>query len=344
MCILINHPANTNFDRALLDDFYSYNSDGFGAMYAEEGKLVIVKTLGTPNEIAKLYNEELAHRDCVIHYRMKTHGDIDLDNCHPYRINDDIWMAHNGILAMGNPIDSRKSDTWHFIEYIIRPALAADPDLIFDRDYQEYLENMIGGTNKFAFMHKSGKSVILNEQAGVTHQGAWLSNTYAWSAHKHGHGYKYGTTKYGTTKYAVSQYHASGSLLDEYDDYQDPYGAPYGSTKHSSKALGWAKYDEVDVDPVGTVDGISEIRPRASKKVNYDKAFRAAYNCYRRGSAQLLDWVIAAPEKAEFLLLEWYGEQYEDEMYEIVNADPEEAAILISCLFEDGSVNEADVA
>ena len=322
MCILINHPANTNFSDELLADFYDYNSDGFGAMYAEAGKLVIIKTLGKPDEIEALYKKELAHRDCIIHYRMKTHGDIDLDNCHPYRINDDIWMAHNGILAMGNPIDRRKSDTWHFIEYIIRPALNADPDLIFDRDYQEYLENMIGGTNKFAFMHKSGKSVILNEQAGVTHQGAWLSNTYAWSAHKHGHGYKYGTTA------TASKYYTSA-----YDDFDDGYGAAYGSysTKHSSKSLAW---DE----PVGEV----RVKP-VKKQQNYDKVMRAAYNCYKRGSSQLVDWVITAPEKAEFLLLEWYGETYPQEMQEIVNTDPEEAAMLIGDLFDTGSINEGSL-
>ena len=320
MCILINHPANTNFSDELLADFYDYNSDGFGAMYAEAGKLVIIKTLGKPDEIEALYKKELAHRDCIIHYRMKTHGDIDLDNCHPYRINDDIWMAHNGILAMGNPIDTRKSDTWHFIEYIIRPALAADPDLIFDLDYQEYLENMIGGTNKFAFMHKSGKSVILNKHAGVTHQGAWLSNTYAWSAHKHGHGYKYGTTA-TATKYYTSAY----------DDF-DTEGAAYGtySNKYSSKALAWDA-------PVG------EVRPKSDKKFNYDKVMRAAYNCYKRGSSQLVDWVITAPEKAEFLLLEWYGETYPQEMQEMVNIDPEEAALLIGDLFEGGSVNEGSL-
>ena len=321
MCILINHPANTNFSDELLADFYDYNSDGFGAMFAEAGKLVIIKTLGKPDEIEALYKKELAHRDCIIHYRMKTHGDIDLDNCHPYRINDDIWMAHNGILAMGNPIDTRKSDTWHFIEYIIRPALAADPDLIFDLDYQEYLENMIGGTNKFAFMHKSGKSVILNKHAGVTHDGAWLSNTYAWSAHKHGHGYKYGTTA-TATKYYTSAY----------DDF-DTEGAAYGtySNKYSSKALAWDA-------PVG------EVRAKPVKKQqNYDKVMRAAYNCYKRGSSQLVDWVITAPEKAEFLLLEWYGETYPQEMQELVNIDPEEAAMLIGDLFEGGSVNEGSL-
>ena len=321
MCILINHPANTNFSDELLADFYDYNSDGFGAMYAEAGKLVIIKTLGKPDEIEALYKKELAHRDCIIHYRMKTHGDIDLDNCHPYRINDDIWMAHNGILTMGNPIDKSKSDTWHFIEYIIRPALAADPDLIFDLDYQEYLEQMIGSSNKFAFMHRSGQSVILNKHAGVEHQGAWLSNTYAWSAHKHGHGYKYGTTA-TATKYYTSAY----------DDF-DTEGAAYGSysTKHSSKALSWDA-------PVG------EVRPKPVKKQqNYDKVMRAAYNCYKRGSSQLVDWVITAPEKAEFLLLEWYGETYPQEMQELVNIDPEEAAMLIGDLFEGGSVNEGSL-
>lgn len=326
MCILINHPANTNFSDELLADFYDYNSDGFGAMYAEAGKLVIIKTLGKPEEIEALYKKELAHRDCIIHYRMKTHGDIDLDNCHPYRINDDIWMAHNGILAMGNPIDKRKSDTWHFIEYIIRPALNADPDLIFDLDYQEYLEGMIGNGNKFAFMHKSGKSVILNEHAGVKHQGAWLSNTYAWSAHKYGHGYKYGTTA-TASKYYTSAY-------DDFGDYEG-YGAAYGSTKHSSKALGWDKYE--DDAPVG------EIRAKSTKKMNYDKVIRAAYNCYKRGSSQLVDWVVTAPEKAEFLLLEWYGETYEHEMLEMVYSDPEEAAILIGDLFATNSINEKDI-
>jgi hypothetical protein len=169
-------------------------------------------------------------------------------------------------------------------------------------------------------MHKSGKSVILNKHAGVTHQGAWLSNTYAWSAHKHGHGYKYGTTATATKYYTSS-----------YDDF-DPEGAAYGtySNKYSSKALAWDA-------PVG------EVRPKSDKKFNYDKVMRAAYNCYKRGSSQLVDWVITAPEKAEFLLLEWYGETYPQEMQEMVNIDPEEAALLIGDLFEGGSVNEGSL-
>lgn len=323
MCILINHPANTNFDRALLDDFFSYNSDGFGAMYAENGELKIIKIMGTPNEIAAIYERELAHRDCVIHYRMRTHGATDLDNCHPYKVTDNIWLAHNGILSTGNPVHTHKSDTWHFIEYLLRPALTAHPELMFNAEFQAYLAEMIGPSNKFALMDGSGKAVIINEEAGVTHMGAWLSNTYAWSSHKHGHGY--------ASKYYTSAYDSFDTNGEAYGSYGTAYGK-YGSTKQSSKALGWEKYE--DEVPVG------EIR---TKTFNYDRVLRAAYNCYRRGSGQLLDWVIAVPEKAEFLLLEWYGEAYDQEMAEIVNADPEEAVLLISNLFSDGSVSEADV-
>lgn len=320
MCILINHPANTNFSDELLADFHDFNSDGFGAMYAEAGKLVVVKTLGTPQQIEAIYKKELAHRDCIIHYRMKTHGNIDLDNCHPYRINDDVWMAHNGILAMGNPILKAKSDTWHFIEFILRPALNADPDLLFDQDYQEYMASMIGASNKFAFMHSSGQSVIINEQAGVKHQGAWLSNTYAWSAHKYGHGARYaspvGYGMYNTT--STKSYSSSLSAWDQFN----------------------AEDDGVDYD---IVDSSYDVRPKGSKKMNYNKVLRAAYNCYRRGSLQLVDWVLAAPDKAEFLLLEWYGEAHEYEMAEMVHSDPDGAAEMIYTLFSDGSVNESEI-
>lgn len=334
MCILIQHPANTAFTDELLLDFYQHNPDGFGAVYAENGELVVIKTLGKPDEIKAIYHEVLKGRECIIHYRMKTHGDIDLDNCHPYHVTDDIWMAHNGILSMGNPIDPRRSDTWHFIEYILRPALTANPELIFDVDYQDYIGDMIGTSNKFAFMHSDGRSVIINESAGVKHEGAWLSNTYAWSAAKYGHGFK-STRRYDWDNgYDIVGNSSKGNTL-------------IYPTKHSSTSLQtWTKHNAIDTGGVAygaydyEFDGY-EVRPKT--KVNYRKALRAAYNCYRRGSHQLLDWVIAAPEKAEYLLLEWYGEMYKNEMSEMVNADPEEAVALLQQLFDDGSVNETDL-
>lgn len=329
MCILIHHPANVSFSDELLNDFYAHNSDGFGAMYSEGGKLVVVKTLGKPQEINALYKDALKGRECIIHYRMKTHGDIDLENCHPYKVTDEIWMAHNGILSMGNPVDKTKSDTWHFIKYILRPALEANPMLIFDPDYQTYLEDMIGASNKFAFMHSSGESVVINYDAGVEHEGAWLSNTYAWSAHLHGHGAKY---KSGGNKY----YSGSWGI--------DDYGYNIkGSTKHSSTSLSdGAAFGDYDDEYEGYTHYDYDISS-FGKKLNIRKITRAAYNCHKRGMKALYDWVLTSPTKAAYLLEQSFGEKTEGEMWDLVNAYPDEAAEWIFDLFEAGNYNEASV-
>jgi hypothetical protein len=261
---------------------------------------------------------------------MKTHGDIDLENCHPYKVTDEIWMAHNGILSMGNPIDKTKSDTWHFIKYILRPALEANPMLIFDIDYQTYLEEMIGGSNKFAFMHSSGESVVINYDAGVEHEGAWLSNTYAWSAHKHGHGVKYKTNN-------VNKYYAGWDAKDYSYNIQ-------GSTKHNSKSLvsgaAFGDYDDEFEDYAHYNYDISAI----GKKLNIRKVTRAAYNCHKRGTRALYDWVLTAPDKAAYLLEQSFGEKHENEMWDMVNAHPEEATEWIQDLFEAGNYNDATIA
>jgi len=332
MCILIKHNANTVFTDELLLDFYSHNSDGFGAVYAEDGKLVVIKTLGKPDEIKAIYQETLKGRECIIHYRMKTHGDIDMDNCHPYKVTDDLWMAHNGILSMGNPIDPKRSDTWHFIEYILKPAMLHNPNIILDPDYQRYIEKMFGATNKFAFLHSSGEVVVLNYDAGVEHQGAWLSNTYAWSAHKHGHGRRAAYAGYNS----------------RYDYYGDSYGTGYTlypTTKHSSKSLSASSQYDTRGAGYGDYDDEYEVYDvnGKPKKFNIDKVVKAAHNCYRRGMHQLVDWVVAAPDKAEYLLIESYGEKEEGEMRVLVDSDPEEAASWLFDLFDGGNLDK-DVA
>ena len=229
----------------------------------------------------------------------------------------------------------------------LRPALTGNPDLLFDVDFQDYIADMIGASNKFAFMHSSGESVIINESAGVKHEGAWLSNTYAWSASKYGLGYSYNRKGYS---YSGSYNIADDYWDDNYSHYRKTKPSTNGviyttSSKQSSKdLLGWDKHSTIDTAGAAygdyDYDGF-EVRPKS--KQNYRKVLRAAYNCYRRGGPQLVDWVIAAPEKAEYLLIEWYGEHYKGEMAEMVNSDPNEAASLIHTLFDDGSVSEADV-
>jgi hypothetical protein len=114
---------------------------------------------------------------------MRTHGEIDLENCHPYEVvPGEIALMHNGILRTGNDADKTKSDTWHFIQDYLRPLLERDPELMYQEAFQKMLEDFIGSSNKFVLLDRFGGMVEVNYSSGYTWRGMWMSNLYAWSA------------------------------------------------------------------------------------------------------------------------------------------------------------------
>lgn len=188
MCLLVNQPAGTKFDDAFLKGVYDRNSDGLGVMYSKDSLLHYAKIVpNTFEDFKHFYKEHIEGHDCAWHARMKTHGDIDLTNCHPYWVltEDDgypIMLMHNGVLSTGNVKDRSKSDTWHFINDYLRPMLLSNPTWFTSDEFAKMVSSFIGYGNKFSLMDAYGNLVTLNKSAGTTHEGAWLSNTYAWDA------------------------------------------------------------------------------------------------------------------------------------------------------------------
>ena len=189
MCLLVQQTKPTKFSDEFLIGVYKSNSDGIGVMWAEDNHLHYRKALVTSaKEFIAFIREHAEGRACCWHARMKTHGHIDLTNCHPYPVTgfdgrDDeypVLLMHNGVLSTGNAKDFSKSDTWHYIQEIIRPMLVKHPELLTNPGFKTLVEKHIGCSNKFAMMDAFGNTVILNRQAGVEYNGAWLSNTYAW--------------------------------------------------------------------------------------------------------------------------------------------------------------------
>ena len=308
MCILIHHTAETSFSDAVLRDFYNHNPDGFGLMFGDGNKIHVTKSLGSVDETIALYRDIAEGRECIIHYRMKTHGNIDTANCHPYRVTDDLWLAHNGILSAGNPIRKEMSDTWHMIEYILRPIAESNMDMIFTADFQEYLGDLIGSSNKFALCHADGRIAVINRDSGVEHFGAWLSNTYAWSASEHGFKHKGVTNRYN-------------SYYDYYDNY---------SKYHA--------YDSYHVKPKSSVQTQEPIYDQ----YDYDEIVRKAYKCWLKGEQSLLNWVEYNPEEAKKLLVEWYDMEPQ-EIDILVEDTPEDATEWIADLFKSDSVPAQEV-
>lgn len=328
MCLLTQQTSASKFSDEFLADVYNKNQDGLGIMYGDGEKIHVFKCLpANAQEFIDFYRAHADGKDCVWHARMQTHGDIDFDNCHPYKVTDDIWLAHNGILSTGNDWDKSKSDTWHFIDKFLRPALSANTDLIEDDNWINFVGELIGRQNKFGIVRSDGYTAIVNAHAGVNYNEAWLSNTYAWSYYKFTNK---GVAASNSTHYMGSNY-VGGGYTDMYTNYR-------GSRSSYRSAFGEID-DSLDTDESATrvVKGeyVNNSGISARQVAPY---VRAAYNSYtRRGRAGIEQWVFDAPHKAATLLAYWYDEI--EGIEDLVNSDPDTAADWIADLFASDSIS-----
>lgn len=342
MCLLVKQPSTTAFTNDFLEDVYNKNSDGFGVMYAEGGKVHVYKCLPrSAQEMVDFYAKHAEGRDCIWHARMQTHGDIDIDNCHPYMVTDDIYLAHNGVLSCGNNADRSKSDTWHFIRNIMRPALTAEPDLMLDPTWISFIGAMIGSSNKFGLVRADGHMVVINESSGVEFVGAWLSNTYAWTPSKFGFRSSYQSQGGYTDMYSGTGRHNRSHSYSHLWDEDEGYGVYNMESNYHRKGYGIVGNSY----PVATTEKVTEakgsyIKPESKAAVLTQREIapmvRAAYNQWtRKGIVGIEQWVKDAPHKAAAILGFWYN----DEDFEnFAVDDPAEAAFWIEDLFSSESI------
>jgi len=156
-------------------------------MFLADGKIQTFKELPqNENEVIKLWDK---FKDMKIpmglHFRFTTNGGTNKANCHPFEVlnkkqhNRDIWVMHNGPQLPTPMIDVDKSDTHQYVKWVLRPMLANNPELIYNNDWKEMIEDSIG-SDKLLFLDGSnGKFTIINEDHGETLDNMWLSNTYS---------------------------------------------------------------------------------------------------------------------------------------------------------------------
>jgi hypothetical protein len=190
MCLIV-YKENSNgvFTNRQFRSMIHRNADGLGIMWREDGRVKFDKVLGTPKDKFELFRKYRSMESWAMHARMKTHGKIDLDNCHPYELMSidrgdaiDLFVMHNGVLSSAPEVNKDMSDTWHFMEYIIKPIVTANLDLLWNDDhFQTWLASTIKGS-KLLFMRSDDVEhpvLILNHDAGKEESGCWLSNTYS---------------------------------------------------------------------------------------------------------------------------------------------------------------------
>jgi hypothetical protein len=174
MCIIAVVPKDLILDESIIQRMWNGNSDGAGFMYAEDGKLHVQKGYMTYKSFMDAY-EPHAGKAIVMHFRIKTHGETNEINTHPFNVTDGLAFAHNGIISgFGS---KEHSDTWHFNEEVIKPLQKNVKSFLNIQPIQKLISDRIG-YSKLVFMDSRGVVDIVNKEKGdESSDGVWFSNT-----------------------------------------------------------------------------------------------------------------------------------------------------------------------
>ena len=242
MCLIIKSDNASELKQNLLTSAYHNNSDGFGGMFLADGKIQTFKHLPkTEADVVSLWDK---YKDMKIpmglHFRFTTNGGTNKSNCHPFEVlnmkqhNRSIWVMHNGPQLPTPMIDVDKSDTHQYVKWVLRPMLAHNPELLYNSDWRDMIEESIG-SDKLLFLDGSnGKFTIINEDHGEIVDNMWLSNTYSIQRGM-GSDYDVKTDTISTQPKAITSYNQGwfrgyNGLDYTYDDNE------YDYAKWSSKA------------------------------------------------------------------------------------------------------------
>lgn len=138
MCIIVVKPAGVEFPTwKTLQTCFENNSDGAGIMWnGADGKVHISKgymEYGKFRKALKKVKREVTDETAVVmHFRIKTHGEVSKECCHPFPVEGkldllrelematEFGVAHNGIL-LGMDTNAKKSDTMDYVMRVLYP-------------------------------------------------------------------------------------------------------------------------------------------------------------------------------------------------------------------------------
>lgn len=171
MCLIVNKPRGVDFNYNILSNAWTMNADGAGFMTVDNGRLIVEKGFFKLKKLLnrlKYYN----NNHIVVHFRWATHGVNNKENCHPFRVGEDVALVHNGTFKISIK-NKNNSDTWHFADKLKK---CGKVDLILNPDFKKEVEEAISKRNKVVFMKSDGTVEIYNEDSGHWLDGCWYSN------------------------------------------------------------------------------------------------------------------------------------------------------------------------
>ena len=180
MCIIIYKPENVVLETRFIYNSFVHNSHGAGfiAWNSAKNKLVVKKGFFSLTDFLKAF-EPYKHWKCVLHFRKRSRGAKNAENCHPFMVTENLAFVHNGTIRIDKvkSWDKHFSDTWHFCEAFLKPLLSKYEDLWMHKTFRSLMEKYITDRNRPVFMDNMGNIKIYNHQNGNWGEGGcWFSN------------------------------------------------------------------------------------------------------------------------------------------------------------------------
>lgn len=219
MCIIIY--GKKRIEEEFFRDAYKINKDGIGLMWSQENELKTMVTLDF-DLFLEDYNELINMGIYpAIHFRAATIGNVCLENCHPFLVNNDIGLMHNGTMKLGGTtattsmyyksqyeydFDSYWDSTSKPGKTKAKAKTKTDSEefaeLLSELTWEEYdlldkkiFENMLNGS-RVLLMNNFGDVKIINRNShlAIEEDGIWYSKN---NVHKNINVFVYGSLKKG---------------------------------------------------------------------------------------------------------------------------------------------------
>jgi predicted glutamine amidotransferase len=179
MCIIANIPKGVGIiNQSTLEIMTNNNSHGFGVSYIDNDEIKVYKSMDNKKFVKRCMEIQQEHSktsDILIHCRIATSGKTDINNVHPFHVNNETVFAHNGMLDCVEPTD-KMSDTRMFNKVLLKNL---QPNFLQVKRIREFIGEIIG-SDKMVFQTVNPildkNTYIINEDHGTTENGIWFSN------------------------------------------------------------------------------------------------------------------------------------------------------------------------
>ena len=212
MCLLVVASPNSTPKKKDLECASCNNPHGFGFAVITPNGIVTGRGMSAKKIIKQFLEvrKEFPSSYAMFHARYATHGVKNEDNCHPFKVDENTYLAHNGILDVEIHATDKRSDTRVFAEDTL-PSMGGVSALDDDNVWKILSKWAMGSKIAIFTLDPKAKATcyIINESSGHwDNEGMWWSNT----TYKASNWY---------TSYLELPSKASTTALEEVDSYAD---------------------------------------------------------------------------------------------------------------------------